>query len=372
MKFLAGLSIVLVLSVVSPPDTQAYYNINGLTVSPSARINGMGEAGVAVVGQDSFWYNPASLGFLAGKYRFSASFFPIRSHYWGDRTRFRNLQFLSASGSLLQQGGKSHIPVSVGMSVYRTDFDAPTGNEIRTRTTADVVSLGISRSGGISFAVGVTYKFVDIKTAWIDWDIPMGHYKGRAIDLGLMIGGNIWPRQGSVDVRRDGFSVPFKLGISWNNVYGDLERTDYAEISHNLLHEVRRIGFSLGAIHAARGLEDFSVLVALEYEEVFASLWRPRPKLHLGIELAIEQVVTLRVGHVDEEDREGNISTGFTLSTKGLTRKAAVNAIGSSNHGVLGSLVRKLALEFSMSHYPRRGDMMYKSVYRSLEVQWLF
>ncbi len=368
MKFLAGLSIVLVLSVVSPTDTQAFQYNWGIDISPSARMSGMGEAGVAVVGQDSHWYNPASLGFWANDYRITTSFFPVRSEYL-------NLQFLSATASLARQGWWSS-PVSVGLSACRTELELPGCCGYGFRTKEDAISLGVSRSGDFSFGAGVTYKSVKMRHPWDDWFYPGRVITGDAFDVGVLASFTLWPRKIDEGSNRSGMSVPFRIGLSWSNLDGDLEREGHAEVEYDPLWETRRTGLSLGVIHSTRGFQNMSVLLAFEYEEVLSNVQLTRPRSKVGVEVALAELLTLRAGNVSEEDHEGRSSAGLTLSTKGLTpRTEADNEADAS--GGLANVPRKLVVEFSIARRPEKevwssSPFEREMVYRSLEIQWLF
>jgi hypothetical protein len=188
-----------------------------------------------------------------------------------------------------------------------------------------------------------------------------------------MIGLIVWPRSTTEDVSRTGLSVPFNLGMSWSNLGGNLERQDGAEVGYGPMARIRRTGMSLGMIHTADGFEDVSALFALEYEQVLDPILyiqRSPRTLHLGIEIAMEQVVIMRAGVVNREDRDDSFSTGLTLSSRGMAR--TTDAVGESNTGGFGNLFKKLVAELSAAYYPRRSDPMYQSFYLSFEIQWLY
>ncbi len=379
MRLLTSVSVVLSITLIFSTEGQADvcdccgYRTLETNISPSARLNGMGEVGVAIVGPHAHWYNPAALGLVANTHRAAFSFFPVRSSYQKEYSNTRNFQFLSGSIGVLRQGEDSRFPFSAGVAFYRTDIRQSRNLVFDGQTRVDAASLGLAHRGLFELAIGGT-----VKRVYLDEIVTYGSFaehdlRSDAFDLGAMV-------RWSLDLERSGdttrLEMPITLGTSWFNLGEDeLDRwLPYAEPGGLQFDKRWRIGLSVGLVQELSRRVANSLLFAFEYERAIAR-YSPADAdefFHTGVEIGIEDALFLRMGQVRRltGDRQlKSFTTGLTISSEGIFGTPTIDPSDTGS----GGLMDKLVFEFSIAYYPKRDDaLMYKSSFLSLDIAWRY
>ncbi len=190
MRVCLGFVLVCLVTLLLCPSASG---IGGglweLNISPSARLNGMGEAGVAVVDGSSFFYNPGSLGLAARELRFAGRAYPSAVEYMKELAR---MGYSSASAMVGFKPGELS-PVAVGFGYHRmsvSDTMSMNGPLI-TGQTSDEITLGFGDDYGIEIGVGVPMSIVRETVRsyrWTDNALNFrSHMEVRLYDVGISL-----------------------------------------------------------------------------------------------------------------------------------------------------------------------------------------
>jgi hypothetical protein len=285
-----------------------------LTISPSVRANGMGEAGVALVDNYSVYFNPASLGLLHQDSRVQISFYPVRAELLNDQMK---LQHYSISGRLKSAEFEDESPLLINAAYYITRFkvDIPLttyGPPVFLSATdiAHNFSLGFGILRLVEAGGGINFKIIKESVDTLS-------LKGTALDFGFMLR---LPSERTVfrsrqnDDTRPYFSP--SIGFSWNNIGPDMDFN-----GHDVpIDDFRRFGVALPFGLEKKFRDDYLMLfkIAPVFETVSSSGRRLKTKY--GGELGFIETLNVRSGYVSLDEDYGYTTLGFGLQSQGIVR----------------------------------------------------
>jgi hypothetical protein len=352
-------TVILVLSIIVLSNLSAAQTKVGtagatfLELSPSVRANGMGEAGVALVDNYSYYFNPASLGLLHNGYHPRLTLFPKKAR--PTKEGMTGFQYFSFSTHIVRVNLAEELPVSLNMAYYLTrlktgpipitTYDHPEGTGLffDAIDKAHNITLGAGASYLLDFAAGVNFKVIHD-----DYDEESA--TGTAVDFGFLL--RIPSNQPTYlfyhknpDLRLN-FSAT--IGVSWCNIGGELEM---ASASYPI-PEFKRWGISapLGMELKSNGdyRELFLVTPALEilrYPD-----WSP--VVRYGMEISVMEAVAGRIGMIEGWNEINDKTWGFGLKSRGIFRLIA-NLFTSESSQPDGSIMRffrrQLDIEFDFA-----------------------
>jgi len=332
-----------------------------LGMSPSVRANGMGEAGVALVDDYSFYFNPASLGFLHPEGRRALTFYPMQTDL-AAIFLFRYASFSSrvVSGSLSKQrpftlNAAYFTSRLKGPAIPITTYDNPagTGEYFNPTALAHNMSLGFGVSDFLDVAMGINFKIIRMDYG----DIGA---TGTAFDLGLLINA---PAQRFVAApAHDGetrlyFAPAF--GFAYCNMGHDLEMESY----DYPLPEFKRVGIAapFGVEKMIDGRNTMLALFTPSVELRNISEWDDH--INYGAELEFMEAFAGRLGRYHIYRHMRYDTWGFGLKSRGMMRLVTglfYNRSADSYGGVTKFLRDRLEIEFSFARERiRHTDVKY-------------
>lgn len=348
-----------------------------LLISPSVRVNGMGQAGVALWDEPAGYYNPGAAALASPAHTLQSRFY-LNAMPWLpallDDVSYSYFAGQAAVERVLN-GGR----LRAAFYGYRTKLDF--GEQIRTDESADASNnLGISLALRSVVEIGVGYT-----TKWISFDLAVvggglerarGKVSARAYDFGLMA---VVPLVGVLE-RLTGRELTLHqhlrpkldigVGVAWQNRGG--ETIAYAYINDPLPAN-RRHGWS-----GSLGMDWNSDALDLAIGSVTFSTETYRPQIesvHItsraeddksGIEISLLETVSIRRGTSDDFDGEVHLKTsGWTVKSDGLFKFLAhqLDSTPSSSAGdALQFLARHLSIRWSRFDYGDRGSSLFRGV----------
>lgn len=281
--------------------------IDFLAMSPSVRSNGMGEVGVALTDNESFYFNPASLGFV-DDHRVSIAAYPVSTSFAVDDLSSRSYSLVGHlfRGNQLDENpfafsfALQQATLSAGPFIERTyDYPEGTGRTFDIKHQTRSLSVGASYLWAVQVGVGTTVR-------WIHESLGDFTSNGVSFDFGGMVRA---PILGSVDqkVEPDDMHVTATAGIAFSQYGPDLK---LVENSVPLPHD-RRFGLAVELLY-----QDFSGIASIEdRSESILDISRIR----LGFELGYHSAMWGRLGHISGEGIvEGSTTYGGSISVRGL------------------------------------------------------
>ncbi|MFH1008617.1 MAG: hypothetical protein V1800_14145 [Candidatus Latescibacterota bacterium] len=343
-----------------------------LLISPSARINGMGQAGVAVPDEPMGYYNPAAPALNTRGYNLSYVASTERIGWLppianGMNYSYSGLQVSADMISLVRsylRGSEERLPsqqarllrrlwrdvsVGVALSHYKTERYLSTANN--TVISANIRLLA-------DFSAGMTL---------IDYESQLGYSvgiaKGSAQNYGLMI--RLPLVQAFETLSGHSVKLPNGLrpvlestyGVSWNH-RGDGMRysglTDPVPLPCN-----RKTGYGLDLAvnmdYRSTSLDLFRVLIATERERTQTSASEQDDVIDkIGFEQEILETLVLRRGKFNDAPGQPDIRTsGITIKSDGLMKIIANLHADRRNAdpGILSYMARHLSIAWHKSTY---------------------
>ncbi len=171
-----------------------------LRIPPSPAINGIGRAGVALPGSESFamHYNPAHLGYMSREQNLAFQFYPVKTD-WLPRFNLSNLYFDASAGHIGYDFGNhsSRLPLSLGVGFIRSRINYGeniqtdvNGNEIarfRSAESYSGVAMGASYGTNVNVSVGFTIKGIESQLSPLQTDNSDGRVETTATDVGILL-----------------------------------------------------------------------------------------------------------------------------------------------------------------------------------------
>lgn len=312
-------SLLLGLLLTESVIAQAKVGTTGasfLEMSPSVRSNGMGELGVALADNESFFFNPASLGFV-DDHRISLAGYPVSASFDVDELSFRSYSLM---GHLLRGNYFDENPVALSFALQRISLTAEdlveqtyqqgtfegTGSMYSAKDRAYSVSVGASYLSFVQVGVGSTVR-------WVSEDFHDYDADGVAFDFGAMLRAPLSGTLNDVPNPED-FQAAVTAGAALSNVGPDLTLLD----KKYPLPRTRRIGLA-----AEMSFYEFSVIASAEDQTETVV---DDSRTMVGLELGYDSAVWGRIGHVGSSDYVGGYTTfGGTVSLRGLLNMLTEN-----------------------------------------------
>ncbi len=348
-----------------------------LLISPSVRVNGMGQAGVALPDEPAGYYNPGAAALSSPAHTFQSRFY-LGEMQWLTGL-FDDITYsysaVQAATDLLSWKGPTRLRAA--FYGYRTKLDLREqlrANE-RGEITGTFNDVDASNNIGVSLAlrsvvdlgIGATSKRISSS---------LGGKKGsaEAYDFGLMA---VVPVVGVLE-RLTGWNFTLKqhlrpkldvgFGVMWQNRGDAMAYVDV--VQSDPLPANRRRGWS-----GSLGMDWSSDSLSLAIGRVTFSKETYRPQIdgtHVtslaeddksGVEISILETVSIRRGEYDDFDGRVHLKTsGWTIKSDGYFKFLAhhlENTPPSSERDALRFLARHLSVSWSWFGYdptwPARG-----------------
>ena len=345
-----------------------------LLVSPSVRVNGMGQAGVALWDEPAGYYNPGAAALASPAHTLQSRFY-LNAMPWlpalADDMSYNYFAGQAAVERVLD-GGR----LRAAFYGYRTKLNL--GKQARTDELGSFTSAESSNNLGVSLAwrsvveigVGYTTKWISSDLAGAGLDRGEAWGTARAYDFGLMA---VVPLVGVLE-RLTGRELTLRqhlrpkldigIGVAWQNRGG--ETIAFIDASQaDPLPANRRHGWS-----GSLGMDWNSDSLNLAIGRVTFSTETYRPQIegvHItsraeddksGIEISILETVSIRRGTYDDFDGDVRLKTsGWTVKSDGLFKFLAYDSTPSSSAGdALQFLAKHLSIRWSRFDYGDRFD----------------
>ena len=386
--FSAALVVALLLAQSEPAEATPESRAGALflLISPSVRVNGMGQAGVALPDEPAGYYNPGAAALSSPAHTLQSRFY-LSEMPWlpalFDETTYSYFAAQAAAERVLDGflGLDKLTKLRVALYGYRTKLDL--GEQSRTNERGEVtgtfndadasnnIVVSLALRSVLEIGVGATSKRISSS---------LGGIKGsaKAYDFGLMavvpiVG--VWERLTGRGITlnqhlRPQLNVGF--GITWQNRGG--ETIIYPDVLFaDPLPANRRHGWS-GSLGMDWNSDSFNLAIG----RVTFSTETYRPQVdgaHVtslaeddksGFEVSILETVAIRRGTYDDFDGEVHLKTsGWTVKSDGLFKFFAHqldSTPSNSEGGALQFLARHLSISWSRSEYGDRSSSPFRGV----------
>ena len=363
--------------VAATPESRAA--VLFLLISPSVRVNGMGQAGVALPDEPGGYYNPGAAALSSP------------AHTVQSRLYLREMPWLPALADdmsyayrAVQVAGGRPVPalswrgptkVEAALYGYRTKLDL--GELFLTGQQGEVVgnftSADASNSVGVSLALrSLVEVSVGATSKWISSDFGGTEASARAHDYGIMAVAPVAGIYGRLTGREPALSQDLRprldigYGIAWHNRGSRIAYTGVLAGEYPLPAN-RRHGWS-----SRLALDWHSGSLRLAAAEVTLSRETYRPQVegaqvtsradddNSGVEVSILETITFRRGEHHDFDGERHFKTsGETIRSDGLFRYLAhhlESAPPGSSRDALLFVARHLSVSWSRFAYGHHDD----------------
>ena len=304
-----------------------------LLISPSVRVNGMGQAGVALPDEPAGYYNPGAAALSSPAHTVQSRLYtrgmPRLRPLADDMSYDYHAVQAAAGGAVPALSWKGATSIEAAFYGYRTRFDF--GEQLGTSPSADAsnnVGVSLALRSFVEVGVGATSK-------WISSDLGGWEGSARALDYGIMavapvdgllkrltgrelaLGPHLQPR------------LDIGYGIAWHNRGS---RISYSGVpGDDPLPANRRHGWS-----GSLAMDWHSDALRITIGRVTLATETYRPQIEgvratsladddkRGFEVSILETITFRRGEYDDYDGEVHFRTsGETVRSDGLFRYMA-------------------------------------------------
>ena len=357
-----------------------------LLISPSARVNGMGEAGVALADEPGGYYNPATPALMAGRYFFGTV------NYLGEmkwlprlakdiRYSYNAFQLgwsLESLSSISVKPGV-YIPFSLSGAVayYRSRLDL--GEQVRTDEFGRISDTfhSFDKADNLVFSAGLHFILdfgVGVTLKRLTSVLGPGSATGTAYDIGFQTRIPVVKAVEYFGKELNLGQLQPKLnligGISWNNRGDDIVyRIDSKSGYADPLPANRRAGLAVEV-----GLSWNEGKVAFDLFKATGAIERYTPQIggikkrgtsdnKRGYEFSFFETLEVRRGRYDDNDGGRHLNTeGFTVKSDGVSKLIALlisrgsrDRPGAGIARWFGFVVRHLSLSWTKFEYLTRG-----------------
>ena len=339
----AALAVALLFAQGEPaegtPESRAAALV--LLISPSVRVNGMGQAGVALPDEPAGYYNPGAAALSASAHTLQSRFYLSEMRWLPKLADDRSYNYFAAQAATSL--GREPTRLTAAFYGYRTKLNF--GEQVRTDGRGNLLgtftSAESSNNIGVSLAlrsvvdigVGATTKWISSDLAVVGAGLERGRGEGaaRAYDFGLIA---IVPVVGVLE-HLTGRELTLNqhlrpkldvgVGVTWQNRGGEI----IAPIPGNQADPLpanRRHGWS-GSLGVDWNSDSFNFAIG----RVTFSKETYRPQVdgaHItsfaeddksGVEASILETVAIRRGTYDDFDGGIHLKTlGWTVKSDGL------------------------------------------------------
>lgn len=383
LSAIIALALLLVQSVPAEGTPENRAAALFLLISPSVRVNGMGQAGVALADEPGGYYNP-------GAAALSAAGPTVQSQtYLGEMPWLRaiapDLSYsyfaAQASASRIFDGFSRNGSTSLGAAFFgyrtRLDLGQRFSTDVKGNLTGKYTSADVANNIGVSLAlksvvdigVGATAKWIssDTEVPGAGLERIRGEGSAKAYDFGLMVvvpAARALERLTGRELIWDRYLRPqldIGFGAAWQN-RGGATITYSGRPTSDPLPAVRRHGWS-GSL--AMDWSTDSLSLALGKVTFSKETYRPQIKGaevtdiaeddKSGIEISIMETFSLRRGNYDDFDGSIHLETsGRTVNSDGLSKLMAHllrTAPASPGQNALRFLFEHLSFTWSRFEY---------------------
>ena len=385
MKYLRVFCLALVCAALpwaqgSPTEAFQVQNL-----SPSIRVNGMGEAGVALFDEPSGYYNPGSAALSSPAHTIQSQFYmsgmeifiPIYYSYFDiqaatervfDRTRIRAALYgyrMKLDTKELEPDLFDEIADNIGASLaWRSVVDLGIGTTVR-RYSAD---YGVGKGSATTYDVGLMsiVPVVDIAKRYTERDFSIDHVLYPRLDIGM---GIMWGNAGKRNVN-----------YTYNTSADSLN-----PITSRPLPTAMRYGWSCrfgmdwqrDLFRLAIGEMTFSQEISEEtHESILDEPYHLYDEKKRGLEISLLETICIRQGYIgkpppwgdsdgetdeDRDDRfQGWKTSGWTLRSDGLFKIFAHYGFGPDT---LRFIARHLSISWSRFEYINRDPTGFSGLF---------
>lgn len=345
-----------------------------LLISPSVRVNGLGQAGVALVDEPGAYYNPGSVPLSSPTHTFQSRFYTSGMEWLPNLVdgsynyvtaqlaseRELNDQFLGQGMSVRVAVHASRTKLDLG-PVTRTSERGASLGTFQSKDTANQVGVGLALRSIFDVGVGVTAKSVSSHVSPEEGEgntfdygvlvrVPLATIFETAISRSLVYKNHLRPE---LDV---------SYGRAWRNRGGDIDYGDFTDP----FPANRNTGWA-----AAVGLAWRSESLELAIGRVLMTEETYRPEVDgisgpdeaedekNGVELELLETLAFRSGESSDYDGDVLLSTsGLSLRSDGIFKLLAArleNRNSVQDHKTLIYLLRHLSVSWSKFEYEGRG-----------------
>ena len=378
--FCAALVVTLLFaqgeSAEATPESRAFALF--LLISPSVRVNGMGQAGVALLDEPAGYYNPGAAALSSPAHTLQSRFY-LSEMPWltalADDISYNYFAAQAAAERVLDGlFWKGPTGLRAAFYGYRTKLDL--GEQVTSAEASNNIGISLALRSVVEVGIGATTKWISSDLASVGAGIERGAGKGsaRAYDFGLIA---VVPVVGVLE-RFSGWEFkPFQpklnvgFGVTWQNLGG--ETIAYIDASQAYpLPANRRHGWS-GSLGMDWNSDSFNLAIG----SVTFSKETYRPQVdgaHVtslaeddksGFEVSILETVAIRRGTYDDFDGDVHLKTsGWTVKSDGLFKFFAYQLDSTpSNFGrdALQFIARHLSISWSRFDYDDRGSSLFRS-----------
>ena len=346
-----------------------------LLISPSVRVNGMGQAGVALADEPASYYNPAATAFSSPGHTFQSRFY-VSGMPWlpalADDMTYSHHAAQIAGGRVFDgMSWRGPTRLRAAFYGYRTKMEYGDLGSFTSVETSDNVGVSLALRSVVEVGIGAISKRISSR---------LGDIKGAAdaYDFGFMavvpmtrtlerLSGRELALNRHLRVRLD-----IGFGASWQN-RGEATITYTGQSFQSLADPLpanRRHGWS-----AVLAIDRNSDSLGIPLSRVTFSTETYRPQVEgikaasraeddkIGIEISILETVSFRWGKYDDFDGEVHLKTsGRTIQSDGLFQYVAGHLESQppgSMRDALLFLLRRLSISRSRFTYdpgwPARG-----------------
>lgn len=337
--------IILILSVLlmmfSSITAQEKVGTTGpsfLELSPSVKANGMGGTGVSLVHEESFYFNPGSLGLFALENKISISGFPKKNDllgldHYNSFISFPLQRYTEGSSSLVFAIGGYYSKLRYYMMETTYSYPEGTGRIFEISLKNYNPTFAVAYTGKVHIGLGVTYRYVDD-------DIFEYSLNGHSYDIGLIVR---YPYLLDLTEGDKKYYLIPSFGISKSNLWGSVESGD----GGYYFRELTRIGVSLeyGLSTKQENYQRkvFTITPVLEFYKLLGADFQSQ----YGAEISLFEFVNLRIGRSNELSSNEVNSKGFSINSRGLFY--LLLSQNRTDNNFFHLLTNKLSLEYSYS-----------------------
>jgi hypothetical protein len=368
---LALMLLGLTISCICTEPLQAQvYAARFLRDVNSARANGMGGCVVTTVGEESAYYNPASVGLL--HLDKTVSFVAPHSTKWiPELTDDFRLESWSASVCMSRKPFKTPAPepktIALGLSYSHTRMSHGTftrmdeiGNVIgryENYDAAHCLAIGFGYRHKVHLGLGYAIKFVDQR--YSDYGSGPERADGTAHQLGLLLELPLrellpadLPHDDSLAGRTEVQITP-TIAYVLDNLgrgMGYMEGEAYDDFP-----KMSRAGFSMLVAVVSGSREYCSLRGSLESEKLLVG--DEPSQMKMGLEVGIRRALFLRVGKFESEGSNNQVPTyGFGFRLRGLLDGGRQVNDANSDGGFGAYFARHVDLAIDYAKYGNPDD----------------
>ncbi|MBX3042466.1 MAG: hypothetical protein KIT33_06855 [Candidatus Kapabacteria bacterium] len=395
-KNLLKFTIALIAFVVFIPNiSYSQYGAPFLNFPPSARINAMGNAGVAanIDPTFSFLVNPAHVASDIEKSNINIGIMPSNVNSY---SIFDYASYTLNIGYNFNPDGKS-LPLSIGLGYSGngvdlgeftlTSSDGKVLGRFCSYESANVLSVGAFLDYGVRFGLGLSYKSISTKFKEITSTTSF-NYNASAFDIGAIC--QIPILNSSIFTSTDNFILDLNLGLSLNNIgneissFGEevepLPRTASFgyDISAKYIRDFSDVKIKIFTLNFSAELRDYSV----DYDSIgifnyVAPFSHSRPVENLlmlnpnhpvvvnyGLYATIFETFHIAIGQsksVTYYQDNFTDNYGYGISLDGLMKYLSNKVSGGFANFITNHL--SLGYNYSYSSYNNYVDFSYNTIY---------